>query len=113
MTELREAHNDIKFFISCDVPEVQAQIHKAFPNSIGQDGKGTYNSSQGVVSGVVDLYLLASSNYMLVPYWSSFPAMAWELAERKVVMEDSRTMWQNVDITDVRLADDPLRPSYR
>lgn len=113
MAELNRSYPGIRFFISCDVPEVQDRIIDAFPNSVGQSDKGEYNSTEGVVSSVVDLYLLAASSYMIVPYYSSFPTMAWELAERKVVMENSRSGRKDLDISGVQLASDPLRPASR
>lgn len=113
MSDMLEVNPDLKFFISCDVPEVQERIIREYPSSVGQVDKGGYNSSEGVVSSVVDLYLLAASNYMLVPYWSSFPHMAWELADRKIAMESSQSGRRNVDPSSIPLALDPLTPSSR
>lgn len=113
MSELDAAYPGINFFLSCDVPEVQERIIKAFPNSVGQNDKGGYNSVEGVVAGVTDLYLLAASSYMIVPYWSSFPTMAWELADRKIVREHSRAGRQDVNIAEVPMASNPLRPADR
>lgn len=113
MSEMREASPGLKFFISCDVPEVQDLIIRKFPGSVGQEDKGGYNSTEGVVSSVVDLYLLAASNYMLVPYWSSFPNMAWELADRSIAKESSQAGRRNVNPLTAPLAIDPLRPSVR
>lgn len=103
----------VKFFISCDVPEVQDELIRLFPTSIGQTNKGGYNSSEGVVASVVDLYLLAASNYMLVPYWSSFPHMAWELAGRKIAMEHSVAGGSSELPTNVANVIDPLKPTIR
>lgn len=113
MEEIVREFPNIKFFISCDVPEVQQHIMSLYPNSVGLTEKGDYNSAEGVVASIVDLYLLASSNYMLVPYWSSFPIMAWELAGRKIVMENSQNGQQDIDIRNLPLAADPLFPSKR
>lgn len=113
MAEIVARFPNMKFFISCDVPEVQAQIIAAYPTSVGLTDKGGYNSAEGVIAGVVDLYLLASSSYMIVPYWSSFPIMAWELTGRRITMETSRAGRCDIDIAEVPLVFDPLRPSYR
>lgn len=113
MSEMRAMNPDMKFFISCDVPEIQERIIREFPGSFGQDDKGGYNSAEGVVASVVDLYLLAASNYMLVPYWSSFPNMAWELAGRTIAKETSRAGKMNINPLTVPLAIDPLKPSAR
>lgn len=113
MAEILVQFPNMKFFISCDVPEVQDQIVSTFPSSIGLADKGKYNSAEGVVASVVDLYLMASSSYMIVPYWSSFPIMAWELAGRRIAMENSRAGRREIDIAEVPLTFDPLRPLRR
>lgn len=113
MADFDKVNPGVKFFISCDVPEVQERVIAAFPNSVGQVDKGGYNSSEGVISSVVDIYLLAASSYMIVPYYSSFPAMAWDLADSKIAMENSRTGRRDVEIMAAPLADDPLRPAFR
>lgn len=113
MAEMDAANPGTRFFLSCDVPEVQDRVIAAFPGSVGQADKGGYNTAEGVASGVVDLYLLAASSYMLVPYWSSFPNMAFELADRKIAMENSRKGKRDVNVSAVPLAADPLRPAVR
>lgn len=113
MSEMRAVNPDVKFFISCDVPAIQERIIREFPGSYGQDDKGGYNSTEGVVASVVDLYLLAASNYMLVPYWSSFPSMAWELSGQSIAKENSQAGRLNVDPLTVPRAVNPLTPSLR
>ncbi|MGP5026162.1 hypothetical protein ACTXI4_13365 [Glutamicibacter ardleyensis] len=113
MAEIVAQFPNMKFFISCDVPEVQDQIMAAYPTSVGLTDKGEYNSAEGVIASVVDLYLMASSSYMIVPYWSSFPIMAWELAGRRITMETSRAGQREIDIAEIPLVLDPLHPSHR
>lgn len=80
MTAIREEQPDVKFFISCDVPEVQRRVMDAIPGCVGQADKGPYNSVAAVRASVVDLYLLASSGYLLGPHFSSFIHLAEHLA---------------------------------
>lgn len=113
MSEIAERFPRIKFYISCDSPDVQDEIIRLFPNSVALMDKGSYNSAKGVHASVVDLYLLASSNYLLVPYWSSFPTLAWELSGRRLTMENSQHGREDLDIESFPLAFDPLNPSRR
>jgi hypothetical protein len=114
MSELKAANPDVKFFISSDTPQAQDKIIQMFPNSFAQIDKGQYNSTQGLVSSVVDLYLLASSSYMLSPYYSSFPTLALKLCNGVITNEHSCDNFQvYLDITKVPLVRDPLFPAKR
>jgi hypothetical protein len=77
----------VAFFISCDVAEVAQQVVAAVPGAVAQTDKGPYNSVTGVQAAVADLYLLASSGYILGPHWSSFVDMAEQLAGGILTME--------------------------
>jgi len=113
MSELCSIYPGINFFISSDTMEAQDRIMEAFPTACSQIGKGEYGSDAGVISSVVDLYLLASSSYMLVPYFSSFPVLSQELCDKRVVLEHSRSGDSKVIISSVPLALDPLHPASR
>ncbi|MFZ3452665.1 hypothetical protein [Arthrobacter sp. 7Tela_A1] len=113
MNEIRQSYSDVKFFISCDVPEVQERLIATYPESVALTDKGGYNSTEGVMASVVDTYLLASSSYILAPYWSSFPVLAWELSGRSIPIEDSCSGRKDFEIADSSLALNPLRPSDR
>lgn len=113
MRQLLDVTPELNFFLSCDVPEVQERIIQEFPTAVGQVDKGEYNSAEGVVSSVVDLYLLAASSYLLVPYWSTFPVLAWELGGRSTIMEHSRSHLKNSDAVLIPAAANPLRPGER
>lgn len=114
MAELNAANPGVKFFISSDTPQAQDQILQMFPNSCTQIDKGEYNSTEGLISSIVDLYLLASSSYMLSPYYSSFPIMAMKLCRQIITNEHSQNSFEvHLDITKVPLVKDPLFPSNR
>lgn len=114
MASIRRARPDVRFFICCDVPEVQERVMQTFGGCVGQRDKGGYNTVEGVKSSLVDLYLLASSHHLVAPHFSSFIHMAQHLAGDVVPIETSRTG----DVEPVGLASlgavaDPLRPWSR
>lgn len=113
MKDLTAANPGVKFFVSCDVPDVQEQVLSSVPGSFGLTNKGDYGSKAGIVSSVVDLYLLASSSYMLTPYWSSFPTLAWYLAAGCMPMENSQSGRAESDVLMVPATENPLRPHVR
>ncbi|WP_299953613.1 hypothetical protein [uncultured Modestobacter sp.] len=103
-----------RFFVSCDVPEVQERICATVPGCTGQIDKGAYNSVEGVRSAVVDLYLLAGSGYLLGPHWSSFLHLAQHLADDQVPVETAvKDEPDAVDPAALGVAVDPLRPAVR
>ena len=113
MSELCSIYPGIRFFISSDTSEARDRILDAFPTACSQMNKGEYGSDEGIISSVIDLYLLASSQYMLVPYWSSFPVLSQELSDKKVVLENSRSGKSKAIISSIPLALNPLYPASR
>ncbi len=83
MTQLHEANPDIAFFLSCDDGATQRHLLKTVPNVFVQDKHSRYNSADGVVDAVVDLYLCGLANHIIAPHWSSFPDMAEALSPLK------------------------------
>jgi len=83
-------HPNIAFFVSADVPEVLDRMKALFPHVVGLTDKGGYNTTEGVRSAVADLYLLASSHYILGSHYSSFLHLAGYLADGKVPIETSQ-----------------------
>jgi hypothetical protein len=59
------------------------------PNVTTVGDKGGYNSLPGLRAAVADLYLLASSAYIVGPYLSSFVELAWILGGKSQVLENS------------------------
>lgn len=78
------------FFLSCDQPAVQDAVIAEFPSVYALDDKGGYNTTDGVRASIADLYLLAGSNHLLGPYWSSFVTLAWRLSGKVQDLENSR-----------------------
>jgi hypothetical protein len=114
MGEIASAEPTTRFFVSCDVPEVQRRVMEAVPGCVAQEDKGAYNSVQGVRAALVDLYLLACSGYILGPYFSSFVHLAEHLAGDQLTFETSvQDHPSAVDPSAVGLATDPLRPFVR
>lgn len=114
MRGIRAADPDVRFFISCDVPEVQEQVMSLIPGCVGQSDKGPYNSTQAVRASVVDLYLLASSGYLLGPHFSSFIHLAEHLAGDRLVLETPVTgLGDAASYRDHGIVPDPTRPFVR
>ena len=66
----------VRFFLSCDHPETQEHIMGKVPNVVAQKKTSRYNSKDGVVDAVVDLYLAGLGAHLIGPHWSSFVDMA-------------------------------------
>ncbi len=114
MRQIRQAAPDVRFFVSCDVEEVQSSVMEAVGGCVAQFDKGGYNTVEGVRSAVADLYLLASSGYILGPHWSSFVHLAEYLSDGKVQMETAaQTVTGRVDYFSSGRVADPLRPFDR
>ena len=102
------------FFVSCDVPEVVSALASEIPNVQALSDKGGYNTVAGVKSAIVDLYLLASSGYILGPHYSSFLHLADYLADEHIRIETSQhTPPELVDLRSPGLAAHPLHPAVR
>ena len=84
------------------------------PGCVGQRDKGPYNSTQAVRASVVDLYLLASSGYLLGPHFSSFIHLAEHLAGDRLVLETPVTgIGDATSYRDQGVVSDPTRPFVR
>lgn len=112
MHEVRRALGDVSFFLSCDDPGAQQAIVDGVPGVLALQKHGRFNSRQGLEEAVVDLYLLASSGYLIGPFWSSFVELAHELGGRTATLETPLEDGSGLP----RLcppAVDPLRPATR
>lgn len=115
MREVAAEHPGIRFFLSADTEQAQAEVIDAVPGTVALSDKGGYNTKAALLSSVVDLYLLAGSTHVLAPHYSSFPEIAQQLAGPSLRLETSRTG------ADTRfgpgdpavVVTDPLRPSLR
>lgn len=112
LDEIRTAAPDLRFFFSCDVPGVQDDLVARYPGSLGLTDKGPYNSVSAVQNAVADLYLLASSAYILGPAHSSFVELAVRLANHGIPFENSLKD-PGLDLAALSRAPDPLTPSER
>lgn len=113
MAAIRSADPTVRFFVSCDVQEVQESIMASIPGCAAQFDKGPYNSTQAVRAAVTDLYLLAGSGFLLGPHLSSFVHLARGLAGERLVMETPMTPSSEPDWRSLGIAPDPLVPSLR
>lgn len=114
MLNIATAHPGVRFYVSCDVPEVFDDVVSTVPNCVGIADKGPYNSTVAVRAAIADLYLLAGSGYLLGPYGSSFVHLAEYLADQRHVLETARDALSGpVDITSAGIVADPLRPAER
>ncbi len=112
LDELRRTTPDLRFFFSCDVPEVQDDLLDRYPGSVALSDKGGYNTVPGVQSAVADLYLLASSGYILGPAHSSFVELAVRLGNHTIPFENSLKE-PSLEPGGLTRAEDPLRPLVR
>lgn len=80
MKELRERRPDVEFFLSTDNPDVSEAVHTRFDRVHELGNKSAHNSRGGVRDALCDLYLLASTHYILGSHWSSFSETAAMLA---------------------------------
>lgn len=104
----------IRFFVSSDVPDVLVHLQGSVPNVYGLSDKGGYNTTEGVKSSIVDLYLLAASGYILGPHFSSFLHLARYLADEKVPVETSHQMAPElIKLPDGGNVSDATRPAQR
>jgi len=78
--QLRATYPDARFFLSCDSADVSRRLHEQFPGAIGElcTAPG-YNTLEGIRKGLIDLYLLARTDYILGSHYSSFSEMAARL----------------------------------
>lgn len=114
MREIRSQAPDVRFFLSCDVAQVQEQVMSEIPGCVGQRDKGGYNSVAGVRAAVCDLYLLASSGYLLGPHWSSFIHLAEYLSGDVLTLETAVSPGAaDLDYSALSCVADPLTPFRR
>jgi hypothetical protein len=72
MAAIRAEHPDVGFFLSTDSPAVAEEVTRRFDGVDQIDGKAEVNSGAALADAVVDLYLLARTDYMLGSHYSSF-----------------------------------------
>ncbi|MGS0685677.1 hypothetical protein ACVBEQ_11135 [Nakamurella sp. GG22] len=114
MREIRAGDPDVQFFVSSDVAEVQNRVGREIGGCHSLSDKGAYNSVQGVRSAVADLYLLASSSYLLGPHYSSFVELARYLAGEAIPLETSMAApTGEYSLAAAGQVSDPTRPHLR
>lgn len=113
MRSVRERFPDVGFYLSCDTAEAQERIMSRFDDCVALSDKGGYNTTEGVRSAIVDLYLLASSQHFIAPAYSSFPEMAVFLANHAMSLERPGQPLTGELSLEAGLADDPLKPAVR
>lgn len=104
-------HPTAGIFLSCDEASVTAEMKSRFPNIVTVDHLSAYNSVEGVLKAVADLYILASSTAIISPYWSSFPNMSYQLADQQVPMRNTMRSWPRTKSHGPTIASDPVWPS--
>jgi len=110
MSQIRRERPETAFFLSCDSPEATRHIASAVRGVLSLQDKGGFNSRRGLQAAVVDLYLLAASQRIVAPHWSSFAEMAQALSPG-IPFETSRAPWWGPE--EVGVAHDPTRPWLR
>lgn len=112
LDEVRAQAPDVRFFLSCDQPQVQEEFVARYPGSVALADKGGYNTVAGVQSAVADSYLLASAGYIIGPAHSSFVELAVRLANHTVPFENSLKE-PRLDPAALTIAPLALRPAER
>jgi hypothetical protein len=114
LNRIREAHPELRLFVSADTPEGLERLRAEVPGCVGVADKGAYNSREGLRAAVTDLYLLAASAHLVGPHFSSFPELAQKLAGPQLRLETSRTGPSSAFETGpLSLASDPVVPHRR
>ncbi len=114
MSRIRDAHPELRFFVSADTPDGLRRLQAHVPGCVGLTEKGAYNSREGLQAAVTDLYLLAGSAHLLGPHFSSFPELAQKLAGPQLRLETSRTPPSAaLEAGPLSLASDPVSPHRR
>lgn len=114
MRQIEQLHRGVRFFVSCDVPDVFDDVLRIFPTAVGLRDKGGYNTVAGVQSSVADLYLLGGAGYLLGPYGSSFVHLAEHLSGDRVFLETARAGLRGpIDFESMGIAHNPLMPHIR
>jgi hypothetical protein len=84
MRDLLDQYSSAVFFLSCDSDRVSARLKQRFPGATTElCPPPAYNSRSGVQKGLVDLHILATMDYILGSYWSSFSDLAILLQDSK------------------------------
>ena len=113
MRQIRAQRPGVPFFLSCDTATAQARLMREFDGCVALEDKGGYNTTAGVRSALIDLYLLASAQHLVGASYSSFVEMAVFLCDGRVPFErPDQPLQGEVDLS-LGLASDPLRPSLR
>jgi hypothetical protein len=114
MGEIRAQHPDVPFFLSCDSPSAEQYMKSKFDDVHSIEDRGGYNSTRGLKKSVADLYLMASSDWIVGPHWSTFAPMSAALADDKVPYETSVDAWPDeLVLGSAGQVEDPTRPWQR
>lgn len=113
MQEIREQNRSTTFFLSCDEASAQRTIADAVPGTVVCPKAGGFNTRIGLQEAVTDLYLLASSSYLIGPYWSSFVILAHKLSGESIILETPMSHGAGL-VPELRPGvQDPLKPGRR
>ena len=84
MGELQALYPQAGFFLSTDSSDLSERFSKRFPGLMREQCTPPgFNTREGIQKGLVDLYLLARTDYILGSYFSSFSEMALWLQGEK------------------------------
>lgn len=89
MRQIRESRPNTHFFISSDSTDALEQLLAEFPDSAHLPKRGGHNTLEGVREAMIDSYVMSRSAHILAAHWSSFPAMAWLLGNKRLAIETS------------------------
>lgn len=89
MKELVKENPRIKFFLCTDSEEMEKKIENEFPKRIIKFQKSSFvrTDVRATQDGLIDLFLLSKTKYILGTYKSTFTEMAWWLGNCKAKVE--------------------------
>ncbi len=87
--EILYQNQNQKFFLSTDSKEVETKLKRMFGNKIVSFKKSEFkrDDERFVQEGIIDLFLLSKTNYLLGSYLSSFTEVSWWLGGCKSKVE--------------------------
>jgi hypothetical protein len=111
MKEFIKEDNKTKFFLCTDSQEMEEKIEKEFPKRIIKFKKSSFTRTdvRATQEGLIDLYLLSKTKYILGTYRSTFTELAWWLGgctakiEMMIDFEKERVYLENVRKEDSKI----------
>ena len=102
--EILKKNSKEKFFLSTDSKEIEEKLKKLFPKNILTYSKSNFKreDKEFIQNGLIDLYLLSKTKYILGTYLSTFNELAWWLGKCRKKVEIMATEKEKIIIAKNR-----------